>query len=59
MTQYTHAYVRSQNCNNFVDANTVVKSGNCSHVKQFFLPHCEQCGREANHSVHQVDKESI
>lgn len=58
MTQYTHQYERGQ-CNNYVDANGVVVSGPCSHVKQFELPHCNVCQREASHSVHQVEIGSV
>ena len=58
MTQYTHRYVRGQ-CNNYIDANGVVVSGPCSHVKQYQLPHCAQCQRPADHSVHQVEIGSV
>ena len=59
MTQYTHAYKRSPFCNNFTDENGVEHYGNCSHTTHFFKPHCAQCQRPADHSVHQVEIGSV
>lgn len=53
MTQYTHPYKRSQICGNFIDANGVEHNGNCQHLMQYDLPHCELCGQPANHSIHE------
>jgi hypothetical protein len=58
MTQYTHTYIRSEACNNFLDANGVQRHGTCQHTESYYLPHCAACGHPKDHSIHKEPQQT-
>lgn len=56
-----HKYLRSEFCNNYTDANGVVRgSWPCSHLMHYQEPHCAICGNEKTASMHiKVDTKEV